>query len=465
MYKKLCIAILLIVSNQFFMGSSYPQYPNPSSRRASYNTVSTNTYRDSLGQNSQINRQPVKQILDAQTQTDNSQDIADLRQMQNDYASQQNNTDKAVYITTVLNDESDRLLTIQDKINRAKNLLKILAAEKTWYRSWWPTEEEIAQKKWLEEQRIGIQEKLSRLQSQASMFGLPTLYQTVQWTSIWLGTAFLIYVALNATNDYYNKKDPQHPNQYKYDYVDIATLPVSQFYALAKWAAIQGTTSLTAPAKPQAENPVLAMSANVAANIAAASAKVLAGAKDTIQKDVHAAGKYVAQITAPAKPLTPEQLIAQKKSEFDKEQKEAARHKEQADLKAREYQAIVKAAQEEQRKKQQAAELAQQQKLAQQQAEEPSLFEQIAMSYQMRQTEKAQEKARKEAERIYRETQRIEFEHAEKLNKIQAEHKNVVNNINLALVKKNIPTLDEQAAMRKAQEEYQRKMLAQHKRS
>lgn len=364
MYKKLCIAILLIMTTQNFIDATQTR-PKPQ-------------------QVAQKNPLPA------------TQDIADLMQMQNAYASQSTNVKKALYISSVLNDASDTL-TIQNKINQAKNLLKILAAEKTLYRSWWPTEEEIAQKQWIEEQRIVVQEKLSRLQSQASMFGLPTLYQTVQWTSVWLGTAFLIYIALNATNDYYNKKDPQHPNQYKYDYVDIATLPVSQFYALAKWAAIQGTTTLTAPSKSQAENPLLAMSANAAANIAAASAKALSGAKETIQKDAHALGKYVVTVTAPAKPLTAEQLLTQKKSEYDKETQQIDLHKKQANLKAQEFNALVKAAQEEERKKQQAAEL------AQQQAEEPSLFEKIAMSYQTRPTEKAQEKARKEAERIHKE--------------------------------------------------------------
>ncbi len=459
MYKKLCIAILLIMPTQNFIDAAQARLkvqqvaqktPLPATQQIVFNQSIQQT-------------QPAK-LKDTAIQKENSQDIADLMNMQNAYASQPTNLKKALYISSVLNDTSETL-TIQDKINQAENLLKILAAEKALYRSWWPNAQEKAQKQWLEEQIITVQEKLSHLQSQASMFGLPTLYQTVQWTSVWLGTAFLIYLALNATNDYYNKKDPKHPNQYKYDYVDIATLPVSQFYALAKWAAIQGTTALTAPSKPQAENPLLAMGANAAANIAAASAKALSQAQNTIQKDAHALGKYVVTVTTPAKPLTPEQLIAQKKSEFEKEQQEIAHHQKQAALKAQEFNALAKAAQEEKEKQQQAAQQAAQQAQQQQEAEQPGLFDKIMMLWQMRQTEKAREQEQKESERIHKETQKIEFEHAEKLNKIQADHKNVLNKINLALVKKNIPTLEEQAAMRKAQEEYARKMLAQQKRS
>jgi hypothetical protein len=466
MRKKILISGLLILTAQMLVSA----VPNAGQARYNFNfEPQAGAAQQPLPRGEQpVRIQPGDQpIRVAPAQNAAVHLVPTLAAMQNVYAAQPTNLAKSFYITSVL-DNNNPALTIENKLEQAQNLLKIIHAQMTLYTSWWPSAQEKAEIKWLQEQQATINQRIARLKAQASWFGMPTLWGTVQWTSTWLGIALLIYLSMNKVNDYYNEKDPEHPNQYLYNYADIATLPATKLYDLAKWSVVNGSAAITGKSARNFVNIIQSSAQATAEGIASTTGTVATAAKDRLTKDVNTLGKYIVDATKPAPPLTPEQKAAKDMEAYEKKIDEFKKIKIAAIEAEKQAQASAKAAQEAEIKKlrKQALGISEKSEKNDNKSHNPigmleSWWEKREAQQELKRIEKAQEEAQKQYEKAEYETKKIINQHQKEIDKAELMKKNAFTDINRKLLEKNVPTLEEQAAMMKQAKMYMQQQQQQ----
>ena len=292
MHKKLLIATICILTTKILVDAS---------ANAGQSAFNFNFRQQPAAQSIPKNQQ--LQILQQPTASKLNKAIApinmiqDLATMQQIYAYQANNIGRALYISSVLDNDANNI-TIQQKIAQAENLLKIINAQKTLYSSWWPTSWWITktdqiQKKWLEEQKDKIDAALYLLHQQSRSFGVNMAWKAVKWTSIYLGVAMMIYATWHAIYQARKASDPK-ANIDEPNFATIATLPPAKLYEIAKWSAVNGTAAIQSQYVQDSFNFLTSTATSTAKNVATGTGKVLTSAKDIIIGDKNSALAYAA---------------------------------------------------------------------------------------------------------------------------------------------------------------------------
>ncbi len=282
MHKKLLITTICILTTKMLIDASFG--------------MGQFTYNKPLPTNS-------AKMVSRSTQTDYSsasasKDISminDLATMQQAYAIQPDNMTKALYITSVLDNDADNV-TIQQKIEQAQNLLKIIDGQISLLSGWlWndPTNEnQIA---WLKEQRSKIKTSLYRLQEQSRTFGVNFALSTAKWTTLYLGIILAAYLA----QDQYKAVNP---NYKKLEYGDLAWVPIEQLFDLAKMAVVKTTDAVTGPTAQKAFGMSAAGAKAIVSGIGSAATTIASKTTDKMQSNTYETAKYIAEKSKPTPP-------------------------------------------------------------------------------------------------------------------------------------------------------------------
>jgi hypothetical protein len=210
-----------------------------------------------------------------------------LNQIQQGYAAQATNDLKAQYISYIL-DNNDNNFTIGQKIAQTQNLATIIAHDISLYSGWLYNTDQ-AQVDWLKEQKTRIAHRLSRLQWQATHWGVRAL-----WNTAIIGTCcFAALLLASIGQEQYKRFDPN----YKLQTVgELAWMPIEGILNIAQDAIIATKDIITGETAQQ--NVKMGVGMTIAAiktagNIGSeALSAVATKGIDRVQSDLHDLAEY-----------------------------------------------------------------------------------------------------------------------------------------------------------------------------
>jgi hypothetical protein len=306
MQKNLSIAVLLILTTNILVSPTFAQ--------------GQPVYNFNVGQQAGAPAAPVNQpalIANQQGRMLAQQNpplqaaiaVQDLAGMQQIYASQPTNIARALYISAVLDNDANNI-TIEQKINQAKILVKIVNSQISLLSGWfWTEPANIPQINWLGEQKKRINASIQQLEEQSMSFGMKFAWKTAKWTTLYLGIILAAYVGQTQLNNYL-RKQPNSPDTYQNSYADLAVMPVEQLLSLAKFATIQTYGAATGPTAQKA--------VSIAGNAAKAGYQAAGSAASGIQKrivgDINVQAKEIVKATE-SKPGKPDQYPSAQNSQ------------------------------------------------------------------------------------------------------------------------------------------------------
>lgn len=214
-----------------------------------------------------------------------------LHAMQQMYASQPTNYEKAQYINSVLDYDSQDI-TIHQKIDQAKNLLRIMNNELSLHSGWLYNTDE-AQVSWLRTQKSKINHRLSEFQWQAKHWSEQALWKTAYIGSAILGAIFAAYLAQYK----YQEMDPTYEIK---SFGELSWMPVEQLITMAQ--ALVTPAQYAVGGVLQGASMAVTGTKALADYIREAGETIAIKGADRAQKDLHTLAKNVAKSTEPTPP-------------------------------------------------------------------------------------------------------------------------------------------------------------------
>jgi hypothetical protein len=229
-------------------------------------------------------------VISRGTQTVATGNSVMMTQLQQGYASQEDNILKAQYINGIL--DSDNGANIEKKIKQANILIKIINNDIALHTDGWLYNSDQAQIDWLKEQKIKIKNRINQFQWQAQSFGMKALWQTAKWSTIYLGIILAAYVAKDQFIFIGNDG-----NQYRPTYGQLAWMPLESLLDLAKNAVLATKDTVTSSPVQNSLAMAAVLANKTKEGIIEAADTIKEKGSLKIQKNLHSLSNYFAGLT------------------------------------------------------------------------------------------------------------------------------------------------------------------------